>query len=258
MENEGIGDDIADLAVTMLDSNLISSKMIIDSKNFLIRTANRELAKSKKELEDNSYRYISLVRLLAEINDSETNTLVKKFADINDMELKMEVLTGLSRNSQPINRNDLLLLVKSDQYRYPLYNRLKAQSSLKIYPAEFLSQKLLGQSKVHEEAYEDDPPEKISFVGERTVEFMGEKKKFYLYKVMYIEDDPESYYLGIAGPYSLDVKEFNSSHSCTGLYWEETYDAKQIDKFLKLHLKETEDWLKEKEEKKISAQTIIK
>jgi len=103
---------------------------------------------------------------------------------------------------------------------------------------------------VFEEAYEDDAPEKISFVGERITEFIGEKKKFYLYKVMYTEDDPETQYLGIAGPYALDSKDLNSSHDCTGLYWAEIYDAKQIDEFFKQHLKETEDWLKEKEKKK--------
>jgi uncharacterized protein YbaP (TraB family) len=243
IENEGLGNDIADLTVTMLDSNVISPKMIVDAKAILVRAAKRELARPANEKEDHSYEYYSIVRLLAEINDNETNSLLRRFALINDLELKLEVFTFLIRNNQPVSRTELVVLAKSDQHRHSLYDKLKDYKKLKMFPAEFLTQKLLGQSKVYQEANDEDAPEKISYVGERIAMFNGQKKKFYLYKIIYDAEEPDDGYLGIAGPYALDPKDVTSSHDCTGLYWTENYDAKQIDKQFKDHLKRMEEYL---------------
>jgi hypothetical protein len=49
----------------------------------------------------------------------------------------------------------------------------------------------------------------ISFIGERVAEFKGKKQKFYLFNVVYKneEEGTKESYLGIAGPYSPAGKE---------------------------------------------------
>jgi len=78
-------------------------------------------------------------------------------------------------------------------------------------------------------------PEIINHAGERSIFYKGKEQKFYLYKVGFA-DDTESYYLGVAGPYPVNAKDFTSTHSITGIYWDSEFDSKALDKQLKEYL----------------------
>jgi hypothetical protein len=156
----------------------------------------------------------------------------------------MQVIIALLKNKQPVNSKDIYTLASTDEFRSNLYNELKELGKVNLFPPDFLTQKHLGQSELYGYATDDEPPQSLKYIGERTEMFMGKKQKFYLYKVEFDTTDPEYTYLGIAGPYSLNPKDYSSNHDATGLVWGEKFDVKKTDAMFKKHLVDIEDSLK--------------
>jgi hypothetical protein len=149
------------------------------------------------------------------------------------------------QNNLPVDTKTIYSLATKDEYRHDLYTELNRINKGKLFPIDYLSQKKLGQSKVFYMATEDVKPYMIDFVAEKIEMFNGKKQKFYLYKVSYNSEYDINSYLAVAGPYSMDTKNLNSTHSATLLYWEEFFDAKRIDEFFKEIIIQAENWIKE-------------
>jgi hypothetical protein len=161
----------------------------------------------------------------------------------------MKVITALLKNTQPVNQKDIYTLATTDQFRSELYNELKRIGKVALFPPDYLSQRYLGQSELFGYATEDEPPQSVDYIGERTEMFMGKKQKFYLYKVMF-DYDTASIYLGVAGPYSMDIKDYKSTHDATGVIWKENYYVKTTDPLFKEFIAGIEKDLEEKKKEK--------
>jgi hypothetical protein len=246
----GLYDLLNDLAIEMVDSNMLDISVIRKYKDRYIQLANKILALPKEEKEENSYRYSSLVRLLGKINLPETNEVLHQFEKFRDKSLRLDVILALAENNQPQDKKNIYTLATTDEFRSQLYNGLKKFKKETLFPKDYLSQKLLGQSEIFSYATEEDEPEMIEFITEKTEMFMGKKQKFYIYKVIYDFSDPENCYTGVAGPYSLDTKDYTSTHDVTGLYWDEVFDKEKVYDHLKELIKQAEDWLKKQNEDK--------
>ncbi len=242
IENKGLQQFITALAVNLLDSNLISPSMIREHKTALIKVAGEILEQTPEELNENPYEYYNLVQLLGKVNDAESNEMLRKFANMDDPGIKFETIAALACNGQPVTKKEVLDLAERDEHRHALYDKLKACNKLALFPAAQLSQKLMGQSRLFSQLYdEEEEPEKISFVGERVIDFAGGKKRIFLYKIMYTEDDPETHYLGFAGPFALDVKDISSDHKLTGVNWMQSFDAGKLNESMKEYLKKIDE-----------------
>lgn len=248
----GMYDFINDLTLRMLDSNYIDVIAIKKYKNEFIKTGKRVLALSAEEKEQNYFYYSSLSKLLGKINDLQGNEILKKLGAINSNSLKLDVVLAQAQNNQTPDVKNIRILGASNEFRQDLYKGLKEIKKLNLFPQEFLNQRSLAQGSVFNYANEDDyPPDQIQFVGERLEIYMGKKQKFYLFKVCFKNDeDGDECYFGVAGPYSLDQKNLASSNEVTDIYWDETFDNKKIDGWLKDIIKRTEQWIKERDAEK--------
>jgi hypothetical protein len=77
----------------------------------------------------------------------------------------------------------------------------------------------------------------MKYLGERQIQFNGKKQNFYLYKVVVMYDEEtndKAEYLGIAGPFNLNGAKVEIVTNATSVYFEETYDPKQLERQLKL------------------------
>lgn len=244
-DNEGLWSIICGTATSLLDSVLLGESAIKAHAARFVSTAKRELGKDKQEIEDGAYSYTDLIRILGIINSPESNGLLNRFSKFANKELKIRTLIAMLKNNVPVDSRTTYTLATTDEYRHELYDELKKINKLKLFPLEFLTQKHLGKSKLYAYATDEEAPYQIENAGERTLLYKGKQQKFYMYKVSYWGDKPEKY-LGVAGPYALNLKDVTSSHAVTGIYWDYEFDVKKLDD----HLKEYFDSLEEYEEEK--------
>jgi hypothetical protein len=236
--NVAMWDIIAAVTTSLLDSNLLAKAAIKEYGKYFTETAKRELAKTKEEVEENGYTYSNLIRLLGIINTGESNELLKRFSKSNSKDIRLSTVAAMLGNNLPVDSKTIYTLAITDAYRHDLYDAMKQINKLKLFPAEFLTQKALGKSKLYDYATDEYAPEEISYTGERTVLYKGKQQKFFLYKVSLGEDEV---YLGVAGPYSINPKDLVSTHEATGLYWDKTYDAKTIESLFNEYIKSLEE-----------------
>jgi len=233
---------IQSLTLRLLDSGLINKKMIVDHGKGFVSYAKRKLDKEKESVEESGYDSYNCIKILGIINSPQANALLARFAKFNNRGIRYTTMIAQLTNNQAVDSRTIYTMATTDEYRHDLYDNLKKIGKLKLFPVSFLSQKELGKSKVFEHASDDETsPPLITHAGEKIIEYKGQQRKFYLYKVETDVLDAGNY-LGIAGPYSLDYKDYASSHEATGIYFEKNYDAKKLDVYLKEYLL----WLEEK------------
>ena len=229
----------------LIDSNLISLNEIIPFRQNFLANAKRHL-QIAKEGGENSWRYHSWVTFIGKFNDNESNHLLKEFLELNDNDISYTAILALIRNYQLVNATHIEKIAEDKNYRKDLYDELKRMNKLKLYPPKFATQQKIAESEIYLLASDEEMPSSITFVGERTTNFMGTKQKFYLFKVSFEGDEYSTSYLGITGPYPLVSKEILASSTSAGVYWEEEYDKKKVDVFFKKYLFEVEKDLKER------------
>lgn len=234
-------DLVCRLTTVLLDSNLLDKGMIKSNAAYFLTTAKRVLAEEKQSIEEDSYQYSSLIRLLGVIGGPEAGKQLIQFAKFNSRHIKFRTLIAMLESNMSPDSKVIYTMATTDEYRHDLYDELKRLNKLKLFPSSYLSQKLLGQSKLYEYATDEDPPGTIEVIGEKTLEYKGKKQKFYLYKVGFSYDDDIEFYLGVAGPYSMDPHDYKSSHDVTGLYWKEAFDSKKINEHFEDYLKSLEE-----------------
>ena len=243
---ESLWELIAGTTTSLLDDSLLTKISIRQYSKTFIESAKRILEYDKNEVEDVSYNYADLIRILGIINTPESNAQLAKFAKFNNREIRFRTLIAMLENNQPVDTKTITTLATTDEYRHDLYDELKRMNKLKLFPIAYLTQKELGKSKLYEYATDEESPQFITDAGERTILYNGKQQKFYLFKISFSEEEPV-YYLGVAGPYSVNAKDFTSTHDITGVYWEEEFNAKAIDKLFKDYLTSIEEYEKEEE-----------
>lgn len=226
---------LSGIATSALDSNVLDASQIKAHAALFAARAKKEIDKNHDEIEEGPYSYVDLIRLLGVAGTPESIAQLKRFSKFNSREIRFRTQIAWLEAGQPSDSKTIYTLAITDEYRGQLYDELKRINKLKLFPPDFLNQQAFAQSKVIEVLSQDDEaPEFIHYVKEKTVNFKGTQQKFYLFKIQYGFDAPE--YLAIAGPYSLNSKDIISSHEATGVYWEKSFDAKKADAWLQEYL----------------------
>lgn len=247
-DDPGSSDWITMLALRLLDSTLLSKNQIRQYKNKFLSNTERLSVLSPEKRSENTFEFSNLIKMLGKIELPETSAKLFKLAkQDNERSIRLDIILALAESNQLPDQKEIYTLATTDEFRGELYNKLKKLGKEKLFPKDFLTQRHLGQSEVYAYAAEEGEPDLIEFIGERTEHFMGKKQKFYLYKVLFMGDENFNYFLGVAGPFSLDPKDLQSSHDVTGLYWSEYFDEKRKDDHLKELIKQAEEWLQSKD-----------
>lgn len=231
----------------LIDTSMVSLKDVIPYENNFLTQA-KKILQALKQNEDNWWSYTSWVPFIGGFNDKESNQLLRQFLQLKEKAIKHEAILALIKNSQVVSPADIERIAGEKNYRTQFYDELKGLRKLNLFPVKYASQLKLAESEIFVAANDDDyEPSSVTFIGERTVNFMGKKQKFYLFKVAFSDEEGASSYLGITGPYPLTGKEAITSSDAAGLNWDEEYDKSKIEEQFKKYLADTEDYLKKRQ-----------
>lgn len=242
-------EDVADYTKTVLDSGTIKTELLLPYDKEIRLIADTLLnGRALKEEDAWTWRYGSLVSLLGYLNNAESNQLLKRFLAEKDLYLKSIAAVCLVRNGQATDPNELLKLAASNDYRLDLFNELKKLGKDKLFPVKYRSQRYFAEAELYSYGSDDYSPSGMEFIGEREAELNGQRKKFYLFRVGFNneEESEQSAYLGIAGPYEKDSKNLETSNDATELYYDEEYNKKSVDQQFRELIKKAEEYIKNK------------
>ena len=149
-------------------------------------------------------------------------------------------MIALLENNQPADPKTIYTLAITDEFRHNLYDDLKRIGKLKLFPAEFLSQKELAKSMLYVIANDEEQPESVTYVGEKTIMYDGKQQKFLLYRIAFTGPDLPDY-LGVAGPYSTNQRDYESNHKVTGIHWDDVFVSTKLDEHFKNYMDSFKD-----------------
>jgi len=245
MSSQNMLGQIFSITGTLYDSNLLSKKFILDYEKRFIDQANKVLKEKNKD--DDVYSYYDLVKILGILNTPASNKILAQFVKYSDMEMRFQTLIAMLKNNLPLDPKTINTLASTSEYRYYLYEELRKVKRETLFPKEHLSQEKLAYSKLFTDFNDEDYPISFILAGNKTIIYKGKQQKVYLYKAFEtseyddISNENHTYYLAIAGPYSLNMKDYNSTHELTGVFWEKEFDENKLDELLKEYIKSFEE-----------------
>ncbi|ULQ55008.1 TraB/GumN family protein [Flavihumibacter rivuli] len=220
------------LLVKMLDSNIVSLTGIKPLVPQLHAWVSRQQAEMKKEGYYPS-QVGDICDLFLRLGDPKSAGMVRAFAASKEINVQYTAVIALLKAGKPVEPSWLLSLAKSDDYRVLLYDQLKKQNKLSLFPQAYKSQRHLSQSILSEMLSEEDYyPEKISFLKEIEYFYKGKLRKFYTYKVEFIEGEGKEVYLGIVGPYLPKEALTTEYKDIVSMYITEQLDEEDIERQL--------------------------
>jgi len=241
--NTFFAERIIEVCAEMLDSNEVNLAMLTPYKNNFLHTADTILHNLKSEEDIYGYAYTDLLHLLSRFNDEECNGMLERYLALDNLVIKQEAVLALLKNGKAVDPAHLKKLAAANHSRSDFYRKLKKIGKDDLFPAKFRTQRYIAESEIFTNSSEDDEPASIKFLSEKLVFFKGTKQKFYLFEITFhYGEDAESseHYLGIAGPFSTDKKQLETSSSATGLFYEKPFDKEAIDKQFATYLESLE------------------
>lgn len=223
-----LGASIMYAAEVLLDSSLLSAEDIRKERNSILAACDNVFELDEEELVEDAYRVARFPTLLRLLNDDDSRRLLARLLETNVLAVKFQALDALLKLGLKVDSRHFDSLAAADAWRYDLYDSLKVNGRSELFPKKYLNQRMLGQSRIFNMAADEEDPEKIEYIGERVATYEGRQVRFHLYTVMYSEGDPESAYLGIAGPFDLRDQGVNTNWRGTGIYWDENYDEARV------------------------------
>lgn len=226
----------------LIDSNLLSLAELKPYRENFYEYARREVLRLGNT-EEYDYLTYSLIELLTRINQPESNQLLQKLLGARQLNVKEAAAVGLIKNKQSVEAAQLDKIASDKNYRSSLYSKLAAAGKQNLFPSRFSSQRSIAESEIFVSASDDYEPSSIQFIGEKTAMYQGANQKFMLFKIVFSsEEGDRETYLGIAGPYPVKSKKIITDPKGTGVYTDESFNAKKLEEHLKLYLQQLAEY----------------
>ncbi len=242
--------DITDYTAELLDSNMLTPDILKPYEKQLEYLADTLLHGTLIKEEDVwLWNYQNLLKLLGYNNTATANNLLQQYAAGKDLYLKQAAILSLLRNNQTVATAEIEKLAADKEMRISFYEELKEINKEQYFTPKYRTQRYFAETYVYNYGDEDYTPSSIEYIGEREVMFAGEKKRIFLFKLMYSnEEDPKDKetYLGIAGPFSLDAKILECTNDATEIFFDEEYDKKNLERQFKELLQRGEEYVRKK------------
>lgn len=230
--------EVLDFAETLIDSGFIKASFLNNYKTDIYNLANNALARLKQNGDiENVYKYHVVIRTLAAINTPDAIAYVNQFAAQKNIYLKYTAVISLVKLNKPVNAQHLLQLAASNVYRNTLFDDLKKVKKLSLFPKKYLTQQALAESDLYNYIVEENDIQRLQFVGERMVNYMGKKSRFYLFKADMSNEEEKNIKLAVAGPYDIKPGAALITYpAAMGVYWDEEFRTNGMDNLLKAYL----------------------
>lgn len=234
--------ELAAITSELVDSNLIKITTLLPYKSNFLKSADRSII----ELRDPdkwSFYYTSLIRLLAAFKEEDSNRKLQEMLVVEDLDFKTELILALIRNNQPVPKKDIDSVAASKMHRKDFYDELEKLGKVNLFPLKYATQRGMAESIIFNYAMDEYEPTEIKLIAEKTDKVGSIQSRYFLFKITFKYDDeegvPESY-LGMVGPFAMDVKNLKTDNSRTQLEWEEQFDPKKVEKTFR-------KWIEEKQ-----------
>lgn len=235
---------MVDISIDLIDSSRLSVDKVRPYKSSILRHADTTVESIRVRMEEegedfNGYEYTQLIRLLGSFQEPETRDRLREFLTLDDKQILFETSLALAKNEQSVPDSIWQKLAAGNEYRIDLYEALEKMGRENLFPASFRAQKFFAESYLYNYATDDISPSEMMYIGERKTMFKGRMARFHLFKVVFGEgeDVEKEEYLGIAGPYPVNDKEYKSDHDVTQIYWDEAYNKSKVDEWFRGILK---------------------
>jgi hypothetical protein len=209
------------------DSGYVKPEQLAGVQNDYLEAA-RTLLPGVQKTEHNFYKVNQLVRLIGSFNTTEANKVLGSYLNAKDNYIRESAATLLIKNnySDPLLTPVLENLAADFNTRLLLYNNLKEQNKTNLFPKQFLTQQWFAEASLYDaEDDDDDTPEKIVFITDKTAAWEGKQYVFYLFRLQYGDS---TNHLGIAGGYIQGESNLEPAKRLTGVYYEEAFDATKV------------------------------
>ncbi|HYO22310.1 MAG TPA: TraB/GumN family protein, partial [Flavisolibacter sp.] len=223
----------------LLDSSVLTIDMIRPYQDQLIKGAQIAAAAVKRDTE-NAWEFVEWSSLLGRLNSTGGNAVLRQMLIHKDIYLKQHIILALLQNNLAVSAAEIIKVAADKSQRSSFYEELKKLKKEALFPAVYTTQKSLAESDLY--GYFSDEYESftLTYVGERTEEYNGAKKRFHLFKVRlaYDEEDTKQTFLAVAGPYDLATKEKLPYSDISGFYADEEFHPTKINRLLKAYLEQ--------------------
>ncbi len=235
---------IVRIADKLLDSNLIDKSLLQNYAQEILKFAQQKYLLQKLPDPDYDVATYSIVNVLGKMNTADCNAILQKWSLIKNSYLAIDVVLALLQNQQPINPAAMKALAADNGTRIELYDSLKANRKESLFPSQYLNQKSFAESLIYTAASDDEEPDAITYITQKTINFKGTQARFYFYKVSYGEDDDNTSYLACAGPFNVNTADISVKDADADLYYDEDYDASKLSDQINALIKQMQGWYK--------------
>jgi uncharacterized protein YbaP (TraB family) len=184
--------------------------------------------------------YLSLFRSMS--NTPEINTIVRQIAAIlpGSDRTKLDAVRFLLDNTQKVDNQWIKDLLQNEEMYFDALQMLRDANQLSLAPKKYLKPAKIAQANLKNQIknYFGYQEFELSQLGERIVEYNGEKVRVFTYKFSmpkyddygFESDSAQTkkmdYYAGISGPFAIKSKKISFSEELTGF----TYEAVELGK----------------------------
>jgi uncharacterized protein YbaP (TraB family) len=148
-------------------------------------------------------------------------------------------LKELIDRGQAIYSEELFHVASFSQNRSALYHTLLDINRVDLFPIAYRHQMDLAESELSQVVLTQDDLlyDSVLYIKKITHILNGIKCNFYLYRLYWNDsENPSTSNLVVVGPYAMDEKNLLTDNAATGIYWEETYNAKEVKKQFEAYL----------------------
>ena len=220
---------VCDVAEYLLDSGYIKPASLAGQVPMLLEKS-RQLHQQTAPLPA-----FSLMKLLMHFPSPQVWDEVAQYQFAKDNMLRYDAVKLMADSMRKPAAVALDSLAADDAYRIELYNLLKTDKMLSLFPAKYRTQQYFAQAYAAMTGDEDFPVTVVRSLGARKEMYQDKKQKFYLFELKSEADTLA--YLGIAGPFSDDMQKvlIDDDANASGLYTD-PLDKGNLDNQLKLYL----------------------
>ncbi len=226
------------------DLNQLIYDARIESKRHFAKEEERRMAEEAKDEEayydaegSDSAGLVNFVTLLAPYLDK--NKTIRGFFDrllqSSDRSLLIEVVTVSLKNKQTIADSLIQALAADNQYRLPLYRKLRLIHQLDKFPKKYASQELMARSLLYQQDYHSQA-DTVLYVSRQLTGYRLKRGYVYFYK--YKKPDTNEWYIAISGLQPVNEKHVETNAGLVRLTEKKIKKGKSLSEQLSKALRE--------------------